>query len=116
MSHPTITPVHELTYEPIVSALEEVLMQLPMSACPALVGELERLKSLALVRIMVERGATTTNDSDVLTIPEVARRLKISKYRAYELARQGILKPIRVGRSVRVETRELTNYLLQRGH
>ncbi len=91
-------------------------MQLPMSACPALVGELERLKSLALVRIMVERGATTTNDSDVLTIPEVTRRLKISKYRAYELARQGILKSIRLGKLVRVKPSEVESYLIQQSH
>ena len=116
MAQTTILPGYKRDYEQMVSALDHVLAQLPLSSLPVLVGELERLKTLALARIVGESVMTTAHEDDLLTMPEVARRLNISRYRAYELARQGILKPIRLGRSVRVKTRELTDYVLRRGH
>ncbi len=116
MSHTTITPVQQRSYEPMVSALDAIVTQLPLSALPTLVGELERLKTMALARIVGERLMTTAQEDALLTMPEVASRLKISKYRAYELARQGILKPIHIGKSVRVEVREVNRYFGQRGH
>jgi excisionase family DNA binding protein len=115
MLHTRIKAVEDGSYEPLVAALERIVPQEPLTALPALVGELERLKTMALARIVGERVMTTAQEDDLLTMPEVASRLKISRHRAYELARQGILNPVRVGRLVRVETRELTNYLLQRG-
>jgi excisionase family DNA binding protein len=100
----------------MVSGLDEVVLKLPVAALPALIGELERVKTQALARVMNERGIVTTQDDDVLTVPEVAQRLKIPRCRAYQLTRQGVLKTIRIGRSVRVATKELNNYLAQRGH
>ena len=100
----------------MVPGLDEVVHKLPVTELPALIGELERAKMEALARVMNERGIATTQDDDVLTVPEVALRLKISVYRAYQLTRQGVLKTIRIGRSVRVATKELNNYLAERGH
>jgi excisionase family DNA binding protein len=71
---------------------------------------------LALSRIMAEGAApTNTNDRDLLTIPEVAKRLSVSEYRAYELARKGILKSVRLGRSVRVKPSAVAVYLSRHG-
>jgi excisionase family DNA binding protein len=102
-------------YEPIVSAFEQLLKDVPVTACPALAGDLERLRNAGMGTIMAERIATHETDDDLLTIPQVARRLKVSPYRAYELARQGLLKTIRLGRSVRVRPSAVAEYLARQG-
>jgi excisionase family DNA binding protein len=51
-----------------------------------------------------------------LTIPEVAKRLKVSEYRAYELVRQGEIKKTPLGeKSVRVKPSDLAAYLAKQG-
>jgi excisionase family DNA binding protein len=103
------------TYGPIVAALEEIFDQLPLSDYPALVGELERLKFIAVGRMMAQPSDTNNSqDPDLLTIPEVAKRLRISEYRAYELTRQGIIQSLRLGRSVRVRPSAVAEYLSRR--
>lgn len=49
----------------------------------------------------------------LLTIRQVAQLLQVSEYRAYELARQGTVKSIHVGRKVRVRKSDLTAFLAQ---
>ena len=115
MRHDDEVPYAPL-YKPAVSALERLLNELPLTTFPALIGELERLKALALRQFMFPPATTIkTNDPDLLTIPEVAKRLNISSYRAYELARQGILETIRLGRSVRVKPSAVVEYLSRHG-
>lgn len=49
-----------------------------------------------------------------LTVPEVAEELQIPRTRAYELIQQGSLPAVRIGeRSIRVNRRELENFLLE---
>ena len=116
MSHRTITSVDVPLYKPAVSALEHLLNELPLKNFPDFIGELERVKALAFIRFMSERVTTTNpNNHDLLTVPEVAKRLSISNYRAYELARQGILESVRLGRSVRVKPSAVADYLSQHG-
>jgi excisionase family DNA binding protein len=99
-------------YSPIVSALEELFNQLPLKDYPGLVGELERLKLMAVSRLMSQVGAVKpTQEHDLLTIGEVAKRLKMSKYRVYELTRQGIIQRILLGRQVRVKSSAVADYL-----
>ena len=53
----------------------------------------------------------------LLTVAELATRLKIGKARAYELIRQGNLPCIRVGANqIRVSEATLTKWLAQREH
>ena len=47
----------------------------------------------------------------LLTIPEVASRLSISRARAYELVRRGSLPAVHLGRQVRVDARSLEAFL-----
>ena len=69
--------------------------------------------------ILIQRALMGTlngqENSGLLTIKDVAQRLKVSEYRAYELARQGVLKAIRLGKSVRVTPSAVTEYLAQNG-
>ena len=76
--------------------------------------ELASLQALLLHRAL-SRPLDDGKEELLLTIPEVARRLKVSDYRAYELARQGILKSVRLGKAVRVKPSAIDDYLSRHG-
>jgi excisionase family DNA binding protein len=52
--------------------------------------------------------------TELLTVPEVAQVLRISRGRCYELCRRGFIPTIRVGRQLRISPAEL-NAFIQRG-
>ena len=54
---------------------------------------------------------TDTRGLELLTADEVAAILSISKNRAYELCRQGVLPTVRLGRQVRVDALELRRFI-----
>ncbi len=47
----------------------------------------------------------------ILTIPEVARYLKISKSKIYYLVQRREIPHVRIGRNVRIKESELTKWL-----
>ncbi len=96
-----------------LAALEQAVNSAPAEACPSLIGELERLKALAWGKLVT--GTVPANGDDLLTIPEVAQRLKVSAYRAYELARRGLFPSIRLGKSVRVKPSAVAQFLAKQG-
>jgi len=104
-----------------VTMLERLEQKLPVwdrAACLHLVGLLERLKAHAWVQILGSQGSqhdtADVQESDrLLTIPQVAKRLAISDGRAYELARQGKLPNVKVGKYVRVEPAALDAWVAQ---
>ena len=51
----------------------------------------------------------------LLQIPEVAHRLNVSVHRAYELARQGRIPCVRLGRQVRVDADRLESFIRDGG-
>lgn len=51
--------------------------------------------------------------NDILTIPEVARYLKLSKSKVYYLVQQGKIPHIKIGRNVRIKESELQQWLEQ---
>ena len=104
-----------------VTMLERLEREIPSwdrAACLHLVGLLEQLKTYAWVQILGSH-ASQHNTADVqepdrlLTIPQVAKRLAISDGRAYELARQGKLPTVKVGKYVRVEPAALDAWIAQ---
>jgi excisionase family DNA binding protein len=48
---------------------------------------------------------------EYLTVPEVAQVLRIARSRAYELTANGTVPGVRIGRSVRVNRKELERWL-----
>ena len=52
---------------------------------------------------------------ELLTITEVARVLRVRVPRAYQLARDGVLPTVRIGRQIRVEANALRNWVAQGG-
>jgi excisionase family DNA binding protein len=51
----------------------------------------------------------------LMTMAEVAARLRITRQWAYVLARQGVLPSIRINRTVRVDAERLARWLDQGG-
>jgi excisionase family DNA binding protein len=49
--------------------------------------------------------------SDLLTIPETAERLKVSRSFAYQLAQDAVIPTIRIGKVVRVPAEALEQWL-----
>ena len=97
----------------LLAAFEQAMQSVPAADLPALLGELEKIKVIGWARTM--HGPENGQADDVLTVPEVAARLKLSRYRTYELCRQGTLKSIRLGNAVRVKPSALAEYLAQQG-
>ena len=90
----------------LIALLEEAVAQGEVVDIPGLLGELERLKAILWSRMVTVSYGTTSgkqcSEATLLTLPQVATRLAIPEGRAYELARQGTLPTVRVGKYVRV--------------
>jgi excisionase family DNA binding protein len=54
---------------------------------------------------------TSMNDGTILTVPETAEILRVSKNTAYELVRQRRIPAIRLGRRILVPRHELENWI-----
>ena len=55
------------------------------------------------------------HDDELLTVPEVAERLRVKKSRAYELCRTKVIPSVRLGvRQIRVRRRDLDHALARR--
>jgi excisionase family DNA binding protein len=87
---------------------------LPPEIAQALLIGLASIQPLLVQRALMG-SSDKVADEDLLTIDQVAARLKLSQYRAYELCRQGELKAIRLGKSVRVKPSDLQAYVSQHG-
>lgn len=85
----------------------------PKIAQALLIG-LASLQPLLVQRALMG-SVDSVSDEDLLTIGQVAARLKLSQYRAYELCRHGELKAIRLGKAVRVKPSDLHAYMAQHG-
>jgi excisionase family DNA binding protein len=97
-----------------LAALEQAVQAASLTDLPGVLGRLERVKAIGWGRMLAgpENGPGA---GELLTVPDVAQRLKVSEYRAYELCRQGVLKSVRLGKSVRVTPAAVADYLARHG-
>jgi excisionase family DNA binding protein len=97
-----------------LEVIERAVAAAPLAELPALLGAVEQIKVAGWGRMFT--GPQNGQGPDVLlTVPEVAAKLKLSEYRTYELCRQGILKSVRLGKSVRVKPSAIAEYLVHEG-
>lgn len=109
----TNEPVEVPSLDALASDLSLINTLPPETAKALCLGLLVLEKALMMRALM---GASNGQvEGELLTIPEVAKRLKVSEYRAYELARQGVLKSVRLGKSVRVKPEDLAAYVAEQG-
>ena len=101
--------------DPLI-ALEAAVEQIPPSECPRWLGELERVKAILWQRLLAAEHADCSREAAdtpgrLLTIPQVAEILSIPESRAYELARQGQLRTVHIGKYIRVLEADLNQYV-----
>ena len=108
------TPMEVCT---LIASLEEAIAQGKVMDVPGLLGELERLKAMLWSRVLTVSCRAMSHQlpdtAMLLTLPQVAMRLAIPDGRAYELARQGQLPIVRVGKYIRVSLAELETWVGQ---
>lgn len=92
----------------LLTDLDKAIDELPPSALPQLIGLLGILTAKAQLKLMT--GPVPRDAEELLTMAEAAIRLSIPESRAYELARQGKLPAVRIGKYVRVSAQSLTEY------
>jgi excisionase family DNA binding protein len=81
---------------------------------PAFLAGLAALQGRAAARMAAEssrRNPQTTAAAELLTVPEVATRLRVPRQHAYELARRGDLASVRFGKYVRVRQADLEAWI-----
>ncbi len=103
----------------LLTQLEKVLSDAPDESVPVLLGDLERLKGILWTRLFSTRSQSGprpdgAGGQGLLSIPEVADRLSLPQGLVYELARQGRLPIVRIGKYVRVEPGQLEKWIEKR--
>jgi excisionase family DNA binding protein len=97
-----------------LARLDAVVAEAPAGELPALVGALARLQALALARLNACGACQTPveeGSDQLISLPEVARRLGIPEDRGYDLARQGRLPVVAVGKYRRVRESALRAFI-----
>ena len=107
-------PLSEIPSLDELAKQPERAAQVPAHVAVVFLAQIASLQPLLLHRALLgtQHGP---NPDDLLTVPQVAARLKVSEYRAYELCRQGLLKSVRLGKSVRVTPSALADYVARHG-
>jgi excisionase family DNA binding protein len=95
---------------PNLAELEQTVADTPVSEIPALIGILAELQAKAQLKMLSEQQTMKDRQDDLLTMRQVAARLNVPESRAYELARQGKLPAVRIGKYVRVSEKSLVEY------
>lgn len=90
--------------------LEVAISSVPIAELPGLLGLLEKVKAMGWGR-MLAVPSNGRAEMDLLTAPDIAKLLKISEYKAYDLIRQGEIKKTSIGDSVRVKPSDLATYI-----
>jgi excisionase family DNA binding protein len=104
----------------VLDELEALLSQARIEDLPELLGHLERLRLGATLRLVAGlRGVPLpfppADPTALLTVREVAGRLKITPWSVYDLVRRNRLTGVRLGRALRVRQVDLDSYVQQRG-
>jgi len=95
---------------PRLADLEQAVAETPVSQIPALIGVLAELQAKAHLKMLSEQTILKDREDGLLTMRQVAARLNVPVSRAYELARQGKLPAVRIGKYVRVSEKSLIDY------
>lgn len=79
---------------------------------PALIGALEAAKAVAWARLAATaQQDQATRPEPLLSLPEVAAALGIPEDRAYDLAREGLLPVVTIGKYKRVRESTLRAFI-----
>ena len=88
---------------------------LPPETAQQLLISLATIHPILLQRALAAR-IVGNDENELLTVEEVARKLKISEDKVRDLVRQGALQKVDVGRLVRVRPSALAAYIAGNAH
>ena len=95
---------------PYLEQLEQAVTETPVSQIPALIGILAQLQAQAQLKMLSQQKPASDPAGGLLTMRQAAARLNVPESRAYELARQGKLPAVRIGKYVRISAEALAAY------
>jgi excisionase family DNA binding protein len=93
----------------LIAQLERIASEIDPGAAPTLLGELERIKAIAMRQMSVSPPSDTVDS--LLTAEEAAAFLKVPVSWVEESARNGRLACVRLGRYVRFRKPDLLRTL-----
>ncbi len=102
-----------MTLQRAMTVIQECIASACPADCPALVGQLETLRATAWSKMVNGQGPAAIHSPSaepLLTIQQVAQRLKVKESYVYELCRTNALASVRMGKYVRVSEHALTTY------
>ncbi|MEO7862433.1 MAG: helix-turn-helix domain-containing protein [Nitrospirales bacterium] len=96
-----------------LEAIEQALATAPASALPALLGTLEKFKALGWGRMLTgtHDGQGTMTLTQLLTPEQVADRLAVDESLVYEMAREGKLPSLKLGKYRRFDEAAVQAYI-----
>ena len=95
-----------------MQALEQAIARLPAGEIPSLTGDLKRLETLAIARLMQR---PEPDNGPLLDAPQVAVRLNVPVSYVYEQARRKALKSTKMGKYVRFTESAVRAYQAKQG-
>lgn len=102
-----------------MQTLEAVVSSAPVAEIAGLLGNLERLKAVSLLRMIEaprhEQQPDSTGKPTLLNAQQVAERLNVKKSFVYEVARQKKLKSVKLGEKYVMFTESAVEEFLTRG-
>jgi excisionase family DNA binding protein len=97
----------------LMSQIDRELAALPLAQVPNLIAMLAALTAKANLRMMTAPGPVAREAENLLTAPEVAKRLNLSADTVYELCRQGKVRSHKCGKSLRIPPSAVADYLAE---
>ena len=102
-----------------ILARPERAAEIALENIPAILGRLEQAQAALWTRIFTAGSARPDSQAapareELLTVPEVAKRLRFTRAYLYEAVRRGDLDAVRKGKYVRIRQADLDAWLGRR--
>ena len=99
-----------------ILANPELATAIAVESVPAILGRLERAKAALWTRLLTAASRRpdaqgARSQDELLTVPEVAKRLRFTRAYLYEAVRHGDLVAVRKGKYVRIRQADLDAWL-----
>jgi excisionase family DNA binding protein len=88
------------------------LSPIPKQEIPGIIGALESIKAKLFLQLCQPiQNASSKTPEQLLTVPEAAKRLRLTEQYVYSLIRQRELSAVRQGRYVRLRESDLNAWI-----
>jgi excisionase family DNA binding protein len=95
----------------ITELLREFESHVPQKDIPGIIGALESIKAKLYLQLYQPDQSVAKTPEQLLTVPEAAKRLRLTEQYIYSLIRQRELSAVRQGRYVRLRESDLNAWM-----